>query len=98
MKFSLIVSACLLSLVLLAPVQEANAELINVNTATAEQLSAVPGMNAEIAAGIIQYRTDMGDIQSLDELTEIPGISKDLLGKLKEFIGLDAISGAECSC
>ena len=40
----------------------------------------------------------MVDLQTLDELTEVPGISKDLLGKLKDYIGLDAIAGAECSC
>lgn len=93
-------AAAVIAAALILPVQSAMAqdELINVNTATVEQLAAVPGLNEEIAKGIVQYREDMGDIQTLDELTEVPGISKDLLGKLQKYLGLDAISGAECSC
>ena len=93
-------AAAALAAALLIPAQAALAEgeLLNVNTATAEQLAAVPGLNEELAKNIVQYRDDMGDLQSLDELTEVPGISKDLLGKLKDYIGLDAIAGAECSC
>lgn len=92
-------AAAVIAAALLIPAQAALAEdLLNVNTATLEQLAAVPGLNEELAKNIVQYRDDMGDLQSLDELTEVPGISKDLLGKLKDYIGLDAIAGAECSC
>lgn len=93
-------AAVALAAALLIPAQAALAEgeLLNVNTATVEQLAAVPGLNDDLAKNIVQYRDDMGDLQSLDELTEVPGISKDLLGKLKDYIGLDAIAGAECSC
>lgn len=92
-------AAAVIAAALLIPAQAALAEdLLNVNTATVEQLAAVPGLNEELAQNIVQYRDDLGDLQSLDELTEVPGISKDLLGKLKDYIGLDAISGAECSC
>lgn len=92
-------AAAVIAAALLIPAQAALAEdLLNVNTATVEQLAAVPGLNEELAKNIVQYRDDLGDLQSLDELTEVPGISKDLLGKLKDYIGLDAISGAECSC
>lgn len=96
------IAATLVAIALVIPAQMAvaqeDAELLNVNTATIEELAAVPGLNAELAAGIIQYREDMGDIQSLDELTEVPGISRDLLTQLKEHLGIDAIAGAECSC
>lgn len=93
-------AALALAAALLIPAQAALAEgeLLNINTATVEQLAAVPGLNEELAKNIVQYRDDMGDLQSLDELTEVPGISKDLLGTLKDYIGLDAIAGAECSC
>lgn len=93
-------AALALAAALLFPAQAALAEgeLLNINTATVEQLAAVPGLNEELAKNIVQYRDDMGDLQSLDELTEVPGISKDLLGTLKDYIGLDAIAGAECSC
>ena len=73
-------------------------KLLNVNSATVEELAAVPGLNDYLAKKIVEYREEMGDIQTLDELIEIEGISRDLLGKLKDYLGLDAISGAECSC
>lgn len=96
------IAAALVAAALVIPAQFAVAQeevvLLNVNTATVEELAAVPGLNADLAGLIIQYREDMGDIQSLDELVEIPGISRDLLNQLKAFIGIDAISGAECSC
>ncbi len=74
------------------------ASKLNVNTASAEQLQKVPGITAEIAGSIVKYREEMGDIQNLDELVEVKGISKELLGKLKEFISVDAIAGSECTC
>lgn len=91
--------AAVMAVALLLPALSAQAEEpVNVNTATQEQLIAVPGLSPELAQAIIKYREEMGDIQNLDELTEIPGISKDLLGKIKPYLSLDAISGAECSC
>lgn len=71
---------------------------LNVNTATVEQLSAVPGLNADVAQAIMKYREEMGDIQNIDELTEVPGITPDVLGKIKEHVGTEGIAGSECSC
>ena len=100
MKIRHSLAAAALAVALLVPAHAALAEgeLLNINTATVEQLAAVPGLSEELAQNIVQYRDDMGDLQTLDELTEVPGISKDLMGKLKDYIGLDAIAGAECSC
>lgn len=95
---SLLISAAMAAALLIPAQASLATELINVNTATVEQLAAVPGMNADLAQGIVKYREDMGDIQTIDELSEVPGISKDLLGKLKDYIGIEALAGAECSC
>ena len=46
--------------------QEDDAKL-NVNTATEEQLAAIPEVGPELAAKIIQYRSEMGDIFALDD-------------------------------
>ena len=35
---------------------------------------------------------------SMDELAEVPGISKDLLENVKKHVGLEAVAGAECNC
>lgn len=94
------IAAAVIAAALLIPAQGAFAEgeLLNINTATVEQLAQVPGLNEELATGIVQYRDDMGDIQSMDELTEVPGITKELLESIKPHVGLEAVAGAECNC
>lgn len=71
---------------------------VNVNTATQQELSSVPGLNADIARAIVQYREEMGDFMSIDELADVPGMDKDALEQAKQTLRVDAISGAECNC
>ena len=71
---------------------------INVNTATQQELTSVPGLNEELAKAILQYREEMGDFMSIDELADIPGMTKDALEQAKQALRVDAISGAECNC
>ena len=94
------IAAAVIAAALLIPSYNAFAEdeLLNINTATVEQLAQVPGLNEELAKAIVQYRDDMGDIQSMDQLAEVPGISKDLLENVKKHVGLEAVAGAECNC
>lgn len=75
------------------------AAMLNVNSATAEQLTgAVPGLSPEIAKAIVSYREDMGDIQDMNELLDVDGMTKDILEQVKKHVGLEALSGSECSC
>jgi competence protein ComEA len=74
-------------------------DMLNVNSATAEQLvNAVPGLSPELAQAIVSYREDMGDIQDMNELLDVDGMTKDTLEQVKKRVGLEALSGAECSC
>lgn len=74
-------------------------EMLNVNSATAEQLTqAVPGLNPDLAGAIVGYREDMGDIQDMDELLDVEGMTRDILEQVKKHVGLEALSGSECSC
>ncbi|WP_418765718.1 helix-hairpin-helix domain-containing protein [Mailhella sp.] len=93
------ISALALSLCLsFSAVAFAEENGINVNTATLEELTAVPGLNAELAKSIIQYREEMGDFMSIDELADVPGMDKNALDQAKQNLRVDAISGAECNC
>lgn len=96
--FSLVFMTFLAAAAFAADTDNPEANKLNVNTASAEELAKVPGITPEIAKAIVAYREEMGDIQNLDELTEVKGINKELLGKLKEFISTDAIAGSECTC
>jgi competence protein ComEA len=47
---------------------------IDLNTATAEQLDALPGVGPSTAAAIVEYRTQHGRFRSVGELLQVRGI------------------------
>ena len=49
---------------------------INVNTATASELEALPGIGPALAERIVSHREANGPFKSLDDLTDVPGIGK----------------------
>ena len=49
---------------------------INVNTASAAELARVPGIDAQTAVRIVARRTSAGPYRSLDELLQVPGVTK----------------------
>lgn len=52
---------------------------ININTATAEQLSQVKGIGPAKAAAIVKYREQNGLFSSTDELAQVRGIGKKIV-------------------
>jgi competence protein ComEA len=60
--------------------------LVNVNTATKNQLMNVPGIGEVTAARILTYRKDVGAFKKLDDLVNVRGISQKKLKKLKPFM------------
>ncbi|MEU0671605.1 helix-hairpin-helix domain-containing protein [Streptomyces sp. NPDC006172] len=47
---------------------------VSLNTATVEQLDALPGVGPVLARHIVDYRTQQGGFRSVDELREVNGI------------------------
>ena len=78
--------------------QDSEGEKLNINTATIEQLSVVPGLNSELAQKIIDYRNDMGDITEMDELLDVDGFSDEILEEIKDKVGVEGIEGSDCTC
>lgn len=60
--------------------------LINLNTATKEQLMTLNGIGEVKAAAIIAYRQEKGVFSSVDELKNISGIGDKTFEKIKQFI------------
>jgi competence protein ComEA len=59
---------------------------INLNTATAEQLEAIPGIGPVLAQRIIEYRQTHGRFQSVDELLEVRGIGSKRLENMRPYV------------
>ena len=71
---------------------------VNINKATADELAAVPLMTPELAKGIVKYREDNGDFQSLEELLQVKGFTRELWNKVKPFLLLEGLGGDQCTC
>ncbi len=56
---------------------------LNLNTATAEQLDALPGVGPATAAAIIEHRTKIGRFRSITQLLDVPGIGEAKLAALR---------------
>jgi competence protein ComEA len=59
------------------------ATVLDLNSATAEQLDALPGIGPSTAQAIVQYRTDHGRFRSVDGLLAVRGIGPAKLAAIK---------------
>jgi len=66
------------------------AAVVNVNTATKEELTTVKGIGEKRAQEIIDYRKKNGDFKSVDELEKVPGIGP---GTMKQIRSQVTVSG-----
>ena len=66
-------------------VRQTNEIKININTATAEELSTLPGIGEKLAKRIVAYRRKNGSFQEIGELLNVDGIGS---GKLKAILDM----------
>jgi len=65
-------------------------QAVNINTATAEEISeALTGIGPSKAAAIVAYRSANGQFQHIDELVNVKGIGLRTLEQNREFILLE---------
>ena len=50
--------------------------VININTATVEQLDTLPGVGPKVAARIIEYRQKNGQFKKIEDLMNVRGIGE----------------------
>ena len=66
----------------------APAALVNLNTASLEELDALPGVGPATAQKIIDYRTQNGGFKSIDDLKNVSGIGDVKFAALKDAVTL----------
>lgn len=59
---------------------------VNLNTATAEQLQALPGVGPVLAQRILDYRAQHGGFGSVGELRQVSGIGDAKFAELKDLV------------
>jgi competence protein ComEA len=69
--------------------------VVNVNTASAEELQLLPGIGAARARAVIDLRKQRGGFKSLEELKDVKGIGDGGLERLRPFVRLDGKTTAQ---
>jgi competence ComEA-like helix-hairpin-helix protein len=81
---SLLRSLCFGALVAAAPASADDP--VDLNTATREQLEALPGIGPKTASDIVREREENGPFGSLDDLTRVPSLSPGAIAKIKPLV------------
>lgn len=66
--------------------EEAGNGLVNINTATLEELMTLPGIGQTRAEAIVAYRDEQGGFQSIEDIMNVSGIKEGSFAKLKDRI------------
>ena len=57
---------------------------VNINTAGADELKALPGIGPAKAEAIVEYRKQHGNFKSVEELKNVKGIGDGIYNRLKD--------------
>jgi competence protein ComEA len=63
-------------------------QTLDVNTASESELTSLPGVGPGLAKRIVDYRTDNGPFQSVDDLQNVSGIGASKFDRMAPFIRL----------
>ncbi|MGH2535517.1 MAG: helix-hairpin-helix domain-containing protein [Thermomicrobiales bacterium] len=66
----------------------ASGGLIDLNTASAEELDALPGIGPSLADRIVAYRAENGPFRSIDQLDDVQGISARMVDEIRPFVSV----------
>jgi competence protein ComEA len=65
------------------------ANLVNINTASKEELDSLPGIGESKAEDIIKYRDQKGLYKTIEDIQNVPGIGPSIFSKIKELITIN---------
>ncbi len=84
-----LVAMALMAVVAAAPAiaaKPAPAAKVNLNTATAQQLTTLPGVGEKLAARIIEFRQKSGPFRTPQELLNVKGIGEKNFQKMQPYV------------
>lgn len=61
---------------------------VNINTASVEQLTTLPGVGPKLAARIVEYRQKSGSFRAAHDLLNVQGIGEKNFAKLEPFLSV----------
>jgi len=97
MRLSVTITLAVLALtVLTLGIQAAKAlpaQPVNINTATADELTALPNVGPKTAEAIVAYRTEHGPFAKPDDLMAVKGIGEKTFEKMKPYVTTGGQSG-----
>lgn len=73
-----------------AGAQAAAGGLVNINTASAQELQELSGIGPALSQRIVEYRSANGPFSSVEELTEVSGIGEAILERLRGQVSVGA--------
>lgn len=82
MLFGVIATICCLG----GQLQAQTTDLVNINTATAEELQKLKAIGPTIAARIVEYRKANGPFKTPEDLMKVKGIGEKSFEKIKDQI------------
>ena len=68
------------------PYEPADDGLVNINTASAEELKSIPGIGDIKAEAIVSYRENIASFASIEDIKNVAGIKDSLYEKIKDYI------------
>jgi competence protein ComEA len=69
-----------------APTNDSNVELVNINTASLDDLNALPGIGPTTAQKIIDYRDENGEFSTIEDIMNVSGIGPATFEDIKDLI------------
>lgn len=66
--------------------EDKKTKIININTATLEELQSLPGIGESKAQNIIKYRTEHEHFKDIEEIKEVEGIGDNLYAQIKAYL------------
>ena len=68
----------------------ASTEVVNLNSATAAQIAALPGIGPKTADLVVQYRTKNGPFKKIEEIMNVRGVGEKSFLKIKDRLSVAA--------